>query len=203
MKIRCSAGDFAFVGRLLAEASPARALTEDCRAQICAAYSIGKSRTPARDSLFLVDELVEIAARALSKGVNDPFTAMTCLDWLGAAAAGMARRDVCSDERRDSQGVVRVIRPTASFESLVERGFGRSRHYVGGDPNAASHALGTLALVARNCCSAAQVATLRREATGLMATAEALLEQPMLAGVHAARKHAEDIFGQKAAALAG
>ncbi|MGJ3627243.1 DUF2254 family protein [Sphingomonas sp. MMS24-JH45] len=49
-----------------------------------------------QDLRFLIDELVEIAARALSPGVNDPFTANSCLDWLGAAMSDLARRDLPS-----------------------------------------------------------------------------------------------------------
>jgi uncharacterized membrane protein len=34
------------------------------------------------DVAFGVDQLVEIAIRALSPAVNDTFTALTCIDWL-------------------------------------------------------------------------------------------------------------------------
>ena len=53
-------------------------------------HSRSAERTALQDLRFLLDELVEIAARALSPGVNDPFTAVTCLDWLGAALSDLS-----------------------------------------------------------------------------------------------------------------
>lgn len=43
----------------------------------------GPYRTLAQDVSFGLDQLVEIALRALSPAVNDTFTAMTCIDWIG------------------------------------------------------------------------------------------------------------------------
>ena len=43
----------------------------------------GPHRTLAQDLAFAIDQLVEIAIRALSPAVNDTFTALTCIDWLG------------------------------------------------------------------------------------------------------------------------
>jgi uncharacterized membrane protein len=40
----------------------------------------GKQRTPTQDVEYAIGQLVEVAVRALSPRINDPFTAMTCLD---------------------------------------------------------------------------------------------------------------------------
>lgn len=45
-------------------------------------YTFGSSRTDAQGVLFLSDQLVEVLGRAFSSGVNDPHTAMLCLNWL-------------------------------------------------------------------------------------------------------------------------
>ena len=47
------------------------------------AHIIGPYRTLTQDVSFGIDQLVEIAIRALSAAVNDTFTALTCIDWLG------------------------------------------------------------------------------------------------------------------------
>ena len=57
-------------------------------------FSLGETRTPTQDLEFLIDELVEIALRALSPGINDPFTAITSMHWMGAALAKLADRDL-------------------------------------------------------------------------------------------------------------
>jgi uncharacterized membrane protein len=203
VRVNCAPGDFAYDGRPLLEAWPADRLTEQCCDELRSAYAIGRSRTPAQDLLFLVDELVEITARALSTGVNDPFTAMTCIDWLGAAIAQMAKRQPQTDERRDGEGAVRVMTPTADFETVVERGFGRSHQYVARDVNAARHALGTLALASRACRTAPQVQALRSEASHLVATSQAVLEEPQLAAVSEAKRDADAAFAERLKELGG
>ncbi|MBA2771353.1 MAG: DUF2254 domain-containing protein [Sphingomonas sp.] len=196
-RIVCAPGDFAYTGRPLVEISPTDRLTEECCDELHNAFAIGASRTPAQDMLFLVDELVEITARALSTGVNDPFTAITCIDWMGAATAQMAKRGANSDERRDEKGALRLIIPTAQFETLVDRGFGRARSYVAGDVIVARHALGTLSLVSHSCRTPEQVETLRAEANALMATAEVLLKEPQLPGVRDAKCVADSSFDEQ------
>ena len=47
------------------------------------AHVVGPHRTLRQDLQFAIDQLVEIAIRALSPAVNDTFTALTCIDWLG------------------------------------------------------------------------------------------------------------------------
>ena len=56
------------------------------------AHVTGPYRTLAQDLAFAVDQLVEIAIRALSPAVNDTFTALTCIDWLGEGLCKIAPR---------------------------------------------------------------------------------------------------------------
>ena len=48
------------------------------------AFATGDDRTESRSTTYVADQLVEMIARALSPGFNDPFTAMNCLNWLHA-----------------------------------------------------------------------------------------------------------------------
>ena len=50
----------------------------------------GSLRTLSQDIAFGIDQLVEIAIRALSPAVNDTFTALTCIDWLGDSLCKIA-----------------------------------------------------------------------------------------------------------------
>lgn len=70
------------------------AVDEASADRIAGCFSLGGERAPSQDLEFLIDELVEIALRALSPGINDPFTAITAMHWLGAATAEIARRDL-------------------------------------------------------------------------------------------------------------
>ncbi|MGI8610887.1 MAG: DUF2254 domain-containing protein [Sphingomicrobium sp.] len=173
-------GDYLFEGERLVSAWPADRADEATCDALRRGYSVGNNRTPSQDILFLVDELVEIAARALSSGVNDPYTAITCLDWLGAAVAQMGRRRMPSPRRVDRQGTVRVIAVPDSYAGFVERGFGRMRPYVARDVTAALHMLDTLAQVSARCRPFDRSQLLAAQAETLLALAEQELHGPSL-----------------------
>jgi uncharacterized membrane protein len=179
-------GEFLLRGQVLVSAWPGQNVDEDTMRDLRQSYSIGNRRTPAQDMFFLVDELVEIAARALSTGVNDPYTAITCLDWLAAGAAEISRRRIPSRRRADKDGALRVIAQPRSFGAFIERGFGRMRQYVARDMNAATHAFDSLAAVGTQCKSTEARQALEAEAKKLLALAEQELHGPSLEHV---RKH--------------
>lgn len=106
--------------------------------------AFGSHRTEAQDPLFLVDELVEIAARALSPGVNDPFTANSCVDWLTAALLRLEGRVPLLGPGRDEDGQLRILTPPLDTSGMVERVFGQLRPYAAGDRIAATHLMSTL-----------------------------------------------------------
>ncbi len=75
-------GDFVTPSNVLLLASPTKNV-DDLVKESCAEMFIrGSQRTTTQDLRFQINQLVEVAIRALSPGVNDPFTAMNCLDWL-------------------------------------------------------------------------------------------------------------------------
>ena len=65
---------------------------QDSRAQVREAFHIGKRRTPTQDVGYAVSLLSEMALRAMSPAINDPYTAMTCLDYLGKGLALFIRQ---------------------------------------------------------------------------------------------------------------
>lgn len=182
-------GDYVLCGEPLISALSDKKVDEKTKRALQQSYSIGNNRTPAQDTFFLVDELVEIAARALSSGVNDPYTAITCLDWLAAAAAELSRRRIPSSRRVDGHGVVRVLALPQSFAEFIDRGFGRMRQYVARDTNAAAHAVDSLGAVGRDCESAELKRALSAEAKKLMSLVEWELQGPSLEHV---RQHYQE-----------
>lgn len=133
LRLQYQPGDFVHAGRALIEACPADRCGEEVQRALRRNFGLGARRTAVQDLRFLIDELVEIAARALSPGVNDPFTATTCLDWLGAAMSDLAGRDLPSHLRLDDQGALRVITHPVTFEDLMDRSFGALVQYCAGD----------------------------------------------------------------------
>lgn len=131
-------GDFVHPGMTFATACPGSGdgsgdLPDGERGEIAECYTVGASRTPAQDPQFLIDELVEIGLRALSPGINDPFTAITALHWLGAATAELGARDLLKmDTDRDGKGdrSPRVFPLPDDFGHYLQRGFGAMRSAV-------------------------------------------------------------------------
>jgi uncharacterized membrane protein len=98
------------------------------------AHVTGPYRTLTQDVSFGVDQLVEIAIRALSPAVNDTFTALTCIDWLGDNLCQIVSRWHPARVHRDEHGFVRVIAAQPSYERLVQRAFEKIRQASMGMP---------------------------------------------------------------------
>ncbi len=122
-------GAFLSETSVLAQVWPKEKLDDSLAADLRGCFIVGNSRTPRQDLEFAIHELVEIGVRALSPGINDPFTAMTCLDYLGAALTKLASRTIPSPVRKDERGIVRVITHTITFRLATERAFRMIRHY--------------------------------------------------------------------------
>lgn len=176
VRLRYRPGDYLHAGRTLLQAWPAERVSRKAAEGLRGSYAVGDKRTPYGDLDFLIEELVEIAARALSPGVNDPATARTCFDWLGAGASELARRELPGSERTDNEGCVRVIAQPERFEDFIGRSFGALRQYAATDMTAALHTLRTLGEVAVACVHHTQLAALRAEAQWLMEMASCALE---------------------------
>jgi uncharacterized membrane protein len=80
-------GHFVWRGAVVALVWSAGRFDEELEGQIRHAFQIGNQRTPTQDVEYAVNQLVEMAVRAMSPAINDPFTAMTCLDYVGSGLA--------------------------------------------------------------------------------------------------------------------
>ena len=98
------------------------------------AHITGSHRTLSQDVSFGIDQLVEIGIRALSAAVNDTFTAMTCIDWLGENLCKIVTGWHPARVYRDGQGFIRVIAAEPSYERLVQRSFEKIRQSSLGMP---------------------------------------------------------------------
>jgi uncharacterized membrane protein len=119
-------GHFLVEGEPLAHVWPPTAAPGVARA-LGGAHATGPFRTLTQDLSFAVDQLVEIAIRALSPAVNDTFTALACIDWLGDGLCKIADRWDPAPVQRDTAGHVRVIAVTVSFRRLAERAHDKIR----------------------------------------------------------------------------
>ena len=140
------AGHFIVAGQQYASVWPADAASIVVR-ELAAAHVTGPYRTLAQDVSFGVDQLVEICIRALSTAVNDTFTALTCIDWIGDSLCKVAGRWQPTRVYRDTAGAVRVITTEATWERLVQRACDKVRQASAGMPAVMIRQLGALAKV--------------------------------------------------------
>ena len=148
-------------------------------------FSLGAMRSPSQDIEFLIDELVEIALRALSPGINDPFTAVTALHWLGAATAQIGARDLRGGPDRGDYDWNRIVPMNDDFDHFVRRGFGGIRAAAATSPIAAAQFLDCLLGAGSTLTLNGRRARLREEGALLMAQARLELAGPSLDEVEA------------------
>lgn len=122
-------GDFVVEGDTLAQAWPADRCAGETARRIAAAFIVGRQKTLTQDVKYSAHQLVEIAVRALSPGINDPFTAVACVDWLGASLRQLAQRRIPSIYRYDDDRRLRVVAPTTTFVDLADIAFNQIRQY--------------------------------------------------------------------------
>ncbi|MBE2287507.1 MAG: DUF2254 domain-containing protein [Prosthecobacter sp.] len=105
---------------------------EDVCEELRDAYGIDRHRTVEQDAGFGIRQLVDMALRALSPGVNDTTTAVMCVDYLTAILARLATRDIPSSHRHED-GELRVIAIGPTFASLVDESFDQIRESSDGN----------------------------------------------------------------------
>lgn len=123
INITARPGDFVSQGELLAELWHPRDVEETAVRELRRCFDMGSGRTPTQDLRYAARQLVELAVRAMSPGINDPFTAMTCLDHLGDCLGRYAGRVESHPYYYDSAKRLRVIIEPVSFDELLKTVF--------------------------------------------------------------------------------
>ena len=164
-------GHFVVAGRPLATVWP-RGAAEQVRMALSEAHVTGPHRTLMQDPVFAVDQLVEIAIRALSPAVNDTFTALTCIDWLSAGLSRLSGRAVADAAYRDEFGRVRLIASYPSYDHMVNRAVDKIRQAARGMPAVIIRLLDALTVVAEQTTSVHQRRVLLRQGDMVLQSAE-------------------------------
>jgi len=110
-------------------------------------FVLGPRQTPTQDVEFAFRQLVEIAVRALSPGINDPFTAINCIDHIGAGLTRLAGRRIPSPYWRDENGRLRLVAHRVAFPDVAATAFRQIRQYGAGSTAVLVRLLETIAVV--------------------------------------------------------
>ena len=141
-------GDYVVASCPLALIWPGNRVTDRLTDQVQSLFVLGHQRTSDQDIEFGVNQLVEIAVRALSPGLNDPFTAITCVDHLGSALCRLATRDMPSPYRLDRENQLRVIAPVDTFPAVMDAAFNQIRQHGRTSAAVTIHLMETITMVA-------------------------------------------------------
>ena len=148
VRVERSPGDFVVEGGLLFRVWPDENVTEEIVDHVRASIVLGRDRTPKQDLAFAIRQLVEVALRALSPGINDPFTAVECINRLGEGLCIVVRRPRPSAYRFDENGRLRVIAEPLSLEALAHIAFDPIARAGGANGDVALRLLETIATIA-------------------------------------------------------
>jgi uncharacterized membrane protein len=111
---------------------PAEAASESFMKEVEGGLIVGPERTPVQDLEFSIRQMVEIGVRALSPGVNDPYTALVTIDRLALSLARIIERGAPQEQWCDEEGRLRLIMPNSHFDGLLDASFNMLRQYGNG-----------------------------------------------------------------------
>ena len=144
-------------------------------ADLQAAYSISRYRMVEHDSAFGIRQIVDMALKALSPGINDTTTAVMCVDYLTAILAQLAPRQIPSS-RRYEEGELRVLTIGPTFEDLLAESFDQIRSSARGNVAIMLRILGALQTLAGLTASPGRRRALRDQMLWITELAERTLE---------------------------
>jgi uncharacterized membrane protein len=173
-------GHFVPEGIPLFNASPGERLDKEQVAELRSAFDIGPTRTLQQDVEFGVIQIVDIALKAISPAVNDPSTAITCIDQLGRIMIRFVNRSVPASLLCDPPHVVRVIIPWIAVENLLETAFEQIRHYSASDIAVSLRLLRAFDDIASTCSDPRIVESLVMRGRRIVADCAKRLDPPQI-----------------------
>ncbi|MBI1224095.1 MAG: DUF2254 domain-containing protein [Bacteroidetes bacterium] len=147
-------------------------LKDDAVENLQSIYAIGKVRTPMQDAEFSIHQMVEIAARALSPGINDPYTAMACIDNLTSTLCYLTKVNFPSRYRFDDEGELRVLTDVLTFEGMINAAFNKIRQYANGSPAVVIRLMDALNTVHKFARNKEQYSAVKKHAEMVLRLAE-------------------------------
>ena len=177
VRMDCGIGKFSVRNTPLASLALDDPPDKEIMAALLAAFSIDRNRTVQHDCAFGVRQLVDMALRALSPGMNDTTTAVMCLDYLTAILARLASREIPSS-RRYEDGELRVISIVQTFAGLVAESFDEIRESAKGNIAILLQMLGALQTIASQTDSPNRRLALREQAECIAELAGRSIESP-------------------------
>ena len=159
--------------------APAGRVDEQAGNLMRRAFQIGNGRTPTQDLEYAVNQLAEMAVRAMSPAINDPFTAMTCLDHMGDGLVMFLQRGERGSHYYDRSGKLRLVLEPVTFGELLGAAFDMLRHASCDNASVLLHMLAVIDAISQEAQAPEARRLLLRHVSLIQAESEAgdLIEQ--------------------------
>ncbi len=164
LRLRYRPGKFLVKNTTLLQCYSREKIEDELKWKLQNAFIVGWQRKPTQDAEFAIRQMVEIAARALSPGINDPYTAMACIDKLSGTMCYLTNAKFPSPYKYDEEGVLRLITLPITFTGMLDAAFHQIRQYGAGTPAVLIRIMETLATIYSFARTTEQKEAIRRHA---------------------------------------
>ncbi len=170
-------GEFVVEGTPLVSVADPGVLEDETTAELNAVYVISRQRTVEQDAAYGIRQIVDIAMKALSPGINDTTTAVMCVDYLTAILVRLAIRRIAASHRLD-QGELRVVARGPSFESLLAEAFDQIRQNAAGNVAIMLRMLNAMQTIASLTVNPSRRRAIREKVQWIAELAERTIKSP-------------------------
>jgi uncharacterized membrane protein len=143
----------------------------DVQERLESAFDLGRQRSVAQDPLFGIEQMADVAIKALSPSINDPTTATQALDQIAAAVSLLQSRELPSPARQLGPQSMCVF-AAPDFADFIEASFGRIVRAARNDVSVQLHLLHALGALAQAVPSPKRASALRHQLAELLSQAE-------------------------------
>ncbi len=147
IELKCRSGQFLVEGAIIGTIFYNGQLKKKDELKIQHCLVMGKTKTSQNNLEHSIEQMVEIAARALSPGINDPFTAIACIDNLSATLCQLAKMVFPHKYQLDDNDQLRIIFNRLNFETILDTSFNQIRQYAKGNEAVITKIMESLATI--------------------------------------------------------
>lgn len=175
--VRFRPGDHVVKGDRVLTVFSDEELADDAISMLQQIWIVGRTRTAYQDPEFSIHQMVEVALRALSPGINDPYTAMTCIDNLASAMCELTTVRFPSPHRFDGQGELRITADVLDFEGMLGAAFNQIRQNAEGSPSVIIRLMEALVTIGSFARNEEQRRAVRKHARMVLRSAERTIKE--------------------------